>query len=263
MAFLKMQQNHSRSSTGNSVNKESPHLASRWLNHWMEQSTWNNLHDTSLDNSHADDDRTDKILEIDTWKPHHNTTHRNDRTIPTSQYFSAWNDNTRHSSKLQKPNPSISSEDVASIISQKFPPDGDLFAAWTAENSPRVHSASSRPTGNQRGPFTPARSECSRSLFSDFLGHPNYMANTESSRAKVRSHSAPKQRMELEELALSSKSGRDLLEFDTISERGSVALPSKHRGNTCNYSGYAKRQGTPVRDPYVGYSYNPLYGRKM
>ncbi|KAK6117600.1 hypothetical protein DH2020_048647 [Rehmannia glutinosa] len=243
--------NHSRSHIGNNVNQESSQIASRWLNHWMEQCAWNNLHDTSLENKRGDDERSDKILEIDTWKPHQNNKTRNDRTNPTSQYLSARNDYTktcplsRLSSKLQKPNPSISSEDVSSI--------GDQVPARTADNSPRLHSASSRPTSNLRGPFTPARSECSRSLFGDYLGHPNYMANTESSRAKVRSHSAPKQRMQLEELGLSSTFGRDFLESDTISERGSY-LPANQRSNNYVYSGHVKRQG-------VGFS--SIYGRRI
>ncbi|KAL2248627.1 UNVERIFIED_CONTAM: hypothetical protein Sindi_2336400, partial [Sesamum indicum] len=249
-------QNHPRSSI---VNKESTQIATRWLNHWMEQCAWSNL-DTSLERGHGDDERTDKILEIDTWKPNQNTS-RNDRMVPSSQYFSAWNGMgqeyskispvSRLSSKLQKPNPSISSEEVLSVISPKFPPEGDHVAAGTAENSPRVHSASSRPTSNVRGPFTPARSECCRSLFGDYLGHPNYMANTESSRAKVRSHSAPKQRMQFEELGLSAKLSRSFWESDAISETGSATNPRSNK-NVC--AGHVKRQGTPKRDAAVSFS---------
>ncbi|KAL0403120.1 UNVERIFIED_CONTAM: hypothetical protein Sradi_1952800 [Sesamum radiatum] len=254
--FVKMQQNHPRSGI---VNKESTQIATRWLNHWMEQCAWNNL-DTSLERGRADDERTDKILEIDTWKPNQNAS-RNDRMVPSSQYFSAWNGTGQDyskispvsglSSKLQKPNPSISSEEVLSMISPKFPPEGDHAAAWTAESSPRVQSASSRPTSNIRGPFTPARSECSRSLFGDYLGHPNYMANTESSRAKVRSHSAPKQRMQFEELGSSAKLSRNFWESDAISETGSA---TNRRSNTNVYAGHVKRQGTPKRDAAVSFS---------
>lgn len=220
-----MQQHHSRLNIGNSVNKENLQLASRWLNHWMEQCAWDNLQR----NAHGDDERNDKILEVDTWKPHHKSS-GNERAIPTSNYFSAWKNEFGQdhskivSTKIQKPNPSISSEE-----------------ARTADNSPRVHSASSRPTSNLRGPFTPARSECSKSVYGDYFGHPSYMANTESSRAKVRSHSAPKQRtQQYEGMGLNSKYGCDLWDFDTISEKG--CLP----GNDAYlYSGLAKRQGTP------------------
>ncbi|KAK6121779.1 hypothetical protein DH2020_044481 [Rehmannia glutinosa] len=83
--------------------------------------------------------------------------------------------------KTSKPNPSISSEDVSSIGDQV--PHG---LPITAETAFGFISADQQP----KRAFTPARSECSRSLFGDYLGHPNYMANTESPRAKVRSHSA-------------------------------------------------------------------------
>ncbi|XP_047962333.1 protein IQ-DOMAIN 23-like isoform X1 [Salvia hispanica] len=232
-----LKQQHSRSHIGNNVDKEKPHQASRWLNHWMEQNARNNLHDeASLESGNADDERNDKILEIDTWKPSQKTGGDN-RAIPNSHNFSAWKNNDlghdyskRVFSKLQKPNPSISSEE-----------------ARTADNSPRVHSASSRRTSNLRGPFTPARSECSRSVFGDYLSHPSYMANTESSRAKVRSHSAPKQRTtQQEELALNATHGCDPWNMDTISERGSAF------SNTYMYSGLLKRPGTPRNDAGYG-----------
>ncbi|CAA6673634.1 unnamed protein product [Spirodela intermedia] len=64
--------------------------------------------------------------------------------------------------------------------------------------SPQFYSAAS----SRRGSGGAAKSDCSRSFFSTYADHPrSYMANTESSRAKVRSQSAPKQRPEYEKLA--------------------------------------------------------------
>ncbi|KAK4431523.1 protein IQ-DOMAIN 14 [Sesamum alatum] len=245
-----MHQYNSRSSMSNNVKSESSNLASNWLDHWMEQYAWNN--------HRQDDERSDKILEIDTWKPRQ-TTRRTDKTSSTSQYRSSGNDTgqehsntgsfSRLSAKLQKPNPSTSSEEVLSVMSPSFPPEQDqVVVVRTAENSPRVHSsASSRPTSNPRGPFTPTRSECSRSLFGDYLSHPNYMANTESSRAKVRSQSAPKQRLQLHELGTSASFGHGFWESDANSEQG-FSLPGNYtRSSTYMQCGELRRQGTPIR----------------
>ncbi|WVZ11686.1 hypothetical protein V8G54_016216 [Vigna mungo] len=60
-----------------------------------------------------------------------------------------------------------------------------------ADNSPRTLSSSSKNGGSKRSPFTPTKSHLSGCSEPDY---PSYMAYTESSMAKVRSVSAPKQR---------------------------------------------------------------------
>ncbi|XP_076905377.1 protein IQ-DOMAIN 22-like [Bidens hawaiensis] len=55
-----------------------------------------------------------------------------------------------------------------------------------------------------KGVSTPMKSEGSRSCFS-YSDHPNYMANTESSRAKARSLSAPRLRTQLEASSVTKK----------------------------------------------------------
>lgn len=60
-----------------------------------------------------------------------------------------------------------------------------------ADNSPRTLSSSSKNGGSKRSPFTPTKSHLSDYSEPDY---PSYMAYTESSMAKVRSVSAPKQR---------------------------------------------------------------------
>lgn len=74
----------------------------------------------------------------------------------------------------------------------------------SADNSPLVVSASSRPW-SKRSPFTPTRSECSWGYFNSYSGHPNYVANTESYRAKFRSQSAPRRRLKFDRYSSSKR----------------------------------------------------------
>ncbi|CAA7026906.1 unnamed protein product [Microthlaspi erraticum] len=78
---------------------------------------------------------------------------------------------------------------------------GSHVVPTSVDNSPQVMSRPGSSSGGsrRRTPFTPTRSEYE--YYSGY--HPNYMANTESYRAKVRSQSAPRQRLE----ELSSESG--------------------------------------------------------
>ncbi|OVA03478.1 IQ motif [Macleaya cordata] len=65
----------------------------------------------------------------------------------------------------------------------------------TTQSSPQYYSAVSK-ADSARVPYGFSRPEYAESLSNDYPFFPNYMANTESSRAKVRSQSAPKQRPE-------------------------------------------------------------------
>lgn len=146
------------------IESEKPRYGSNWLDHWMQDNSCNKIKDTPSKNRQVDNQKSDKILEVDTWKPHDSP--------------------SKHSTKPQ--NQSLSR---------------------TADNSPQTFSASSK-TGNgvRRGtPFTPTRSECSWSFLGGYSGYPNYMANTESSKAKVRSQSAPRQRLEFERCSSTRK----------------------------------------------------------
>ncbi|KAG9451921.1 hypothetical protein H6P81_004825 [Aristolochia fimbriata] len=67
----------------------------------------------------------------------------------------------------------------------------DEYSYATAQSSPQCFSAFSRPDPTN---FTFPRQEYAESISQDYPFFPNYMANTESSRAKARSQSAPKQR---------------------------------------------------------------------
>ncbi|XVE65958.1 hypothetical protein DITRI_Ditri08aG0042100 [Diplodiscus trichospermus] len=67
------------------------------------------------------------------------------------------------------------------------------YSFSTAQSSPEYHSAISKPDPSKL-PFAFPRPEYAESVSYDYALFPNYMANTESSRAKARSQSAPKSR---------------------------------------------------------------------
>ncbi|KAK6137523.1 hypothetical protein DH2020_028776 [Rehmannia glutinosa] len=139
-------------------------LDSRMVERSSEQGSFT----TTTTNLHTDDDKIDKILEVDTGNPH--VTSKN-RTFSTSVL-------------------SVSSGEVQSLSPLKFTQNADESAFCTADNSPTFYSASSRGGGSKKGAFTPTKSDCSRSCLSGYSDHPNYMSYTESSKAKVRSLSA-------------------------------------------------------------------------
>ncbi|KAE9621023.1 hypothetical protein Lal_00019529 [Lupinus albus] len=171
---------------------ERARFGSNWLDSWMEESAQNQTGDAPLKNLHNDDEKSDKILEVDTWKPHLKSHHGSSSSFQTPHYlhthynnenFTAYDSPSKHS--LKTPSPSLSSRKEA--------------APRTSENSPLAFSTSSRlGSGSRKGPFTPTKSECSWGFLGGYSSHPNYMAYTESSRAKVRSQSAPRQRLEFE-----------------------------------------------------------------
>lgn len=180
-------------------------------NHDKAQSGWNRS-DSRRDERSSDQrgcstrtgatdcEKSDKILEIDSGKPHFtkrknlfNSSHHVMASDQYSHSFTTSKDSTTHHTV-----PSPSSFEVQSLSPLKFSREVEEGAFFTADNSPQVFSASSRGGGSKRSPFTPTKSDGSTSFLSGYSDHPNYMAYTESSKAKVRSLSAPKQRPQYE-----------------------------------------------------------------
>lgn len=167
-------------------------MVPNWLlEQWVEDHSWNHQRksSTSLKPRHGtapglnDERNDDKILEIDTGKPRQAHGGRNNAAALLRG--------------TQKPIPSLSTDDREVALKPSIGFDDEEMNMLTAESSPQVLSArSSRFEGSgRRGAFTPGRSESSKSFHIGYLDHPNYMANTESYRAKVRSLSAPRQRI--------------------------------------------------------------------
>lgn len=175
-----------------------------WLERWMEERYWDSRGPVNAKRSGngapMDDDKNAKILEVDPGKPQFHHKRRNAHNHSSCSTLTS--DPNSHSFLTVPESPSMEStaaqhfvpsqtsvEMQQSLSHLKFP-----FESGGYGESPQFYSASSRPGSSRRGAFTPSKSECSGSLFSGYSDYPNYMANTESSRAKVRSHSAPKQR---------------------------------------------------------------------
>lgn len=188
-----------------------------WLENWVEGGTSINS-PSSVKLAHADGEKSDKILEVDSWKPHSRLRSRT-RTLQPSQHISAHDYYYNHSfaasdylaryspNDVHKQNGSPIAEDVASLKSLHFPLE--TYNTGDQSSPPQAFSADSKTESRRRSPMTPMRDEFSRSFLINGCPSPSYMAKTESSRAKVRSHSVPRQRGD----GSSSKSKRSLHAF--------------------------------------------------
>ncbi|KAJ6415243.1 hypothetical protein OIU84_004100 [Salix udensis] len=224
-------------------------LSFNWSEHRMDGRTWD--HQVPLPGTSAIDD--DKILGIDSGKSHttpkrRNLFHSSHLSLSADQCshsFTASKDSTAHQAV-----PSPSSGEVQSSSPLKFSHEVEE-AFCTADNSPQFYSASSRGGSGKRSPFTPSRGGGSRSSMSGFSDYPNYMCNTESSRAKVRSLSAPKQRPQYER---SSSTKRYLVfgsgEQKSNSAQLASALRASFTGKAYPGSGRLDRLGMPIGQKY-------------
>ncbi|KAF5741647.1 hypothetical protein HS088_TW10G00651 [Tripterygium wilfordii] len=127
-----------------------------------------------------------KIVEIDTYKPR-SVSHR------ISTAFSECGEELLYSSPLPCQIPiRIAIPDCEKYQGFDWYFNGDECRFSTAQSTPRFPNSIIR----SNAPATPAKSVCGYSYFRPYTNHPNYMANTKSFKAKLRSHSAPKQRPE-------------------------------------------------------------------
>ena len=112
-----------------------------------------------------------------------------------------------------------------------------------------------RDSSRRGGPFTPTKSDGSRSFLSGYSDCPSYMACTKSSRAKMRSLSAPKQRPH-DERASSTKrySVHGLGEHNPRSNaQRAAAMHASFTSKAYPGSGRLDRLGMPVKDSTVVY----------
>jgi hypothetical protein len=247
--FRHLQRTGSKTKGREIADQDVAHLSFNWSEHGMDSRTWD--HQAPSPGTGPIDD--DKILEIDSGKPHitpkrRNLFHPSHLSLSADQYSHSFT--TSKGSTVRQAVPSPSSGEVQSFSPLKFSHEVEE-AFCTADNSPQFCSASSRGGSGKRSPFTPSRSGGSRSFMSGYSDYPNYMCNTESSRAKVRSLSAPKQRPQYERS--SSTKRYSVLGFGeqrSSSAQSASALRASFTSKAYPGSGRLDRLGMPVGQKY-------------
>lgn len=131
-------------------------------------------------------DDSPKIVEIDTVKPRSRSRRMNNVLVECGEDF------CYHGISSPLPYPLLAGLSVPESSQFQdyecyYPVDECRFS--TAHCTPRFASSF-----RSNAPSTPAKSVCGDSFFQPYTNFPNYMSNTQSFRAKLRSHSAPKQR---------------------------------------------------------------------
>ncbi|KAI3687514.1 hypothetical protein L1987_81211 [Smallanthus sonchifolius] len=180
------------------------------------------------------DERNEKLLEIETMKPH---IRRRSLFQPDHiSYSQSQSLTTSRGSTVHQMGPSPSGSCEVSSLSAPFKCyPHDFEEQVSAQNSPPFYAVSSKNGLMRVSPLTPAKSDSSRSGLSGYSDHPNYMAYTESSLAKVRSLSAPRPRPNFE-------------------------LPSTMKRYSVYGYGSGTQRGSNLRDSFVSKAY-PGSGR--
>lgn len=154
--------------------------------------TRSEFHSKRLSASLDASDESPKIVEIDTFKPK-SRSRRTNTNLSISDYYG---EDSFPFQPLSSPFPCpvparLSIPDCRSLQDFEWNLNGEECRFSTAQSTPRFIN----PSRNLI-PLTPAKIVCADSFYRPFSHFPNYMANTQSFNAKLRPHSAPKQRPE-------------------------------------------------------------------
>jgi hypothetical protein len=216
--------------------------------------------DRWVEERYMDDEKNAKILEVDNGgKP---VRHVSRRRAAAGNHHSpcstmASDQNSRSFATMPE---SLSKDSTTAQQSVPSPPSVGMVGEALSPlrlpvdiaelcDSPQFFSAMSRPGSSRRGAFTPTKSECSRNLFGGFSDYPNYMANTESFRAKARSQSAPKQRPpQYEKSGSLRKASAHAFGTPAAQRSASTSLHAKFTNKAYPGSGRLDRLGMPVKD---------------
>lgn len=156
------------------------------------------------------------------------------QTERTEQRFATNKPYTNQEHKQVSPVPSAITDQSPRAYSGHFE---DYSSYPTAQSSPQYNNTMLKPDPS-RTPFSSyARSEYAEpeSLYNEYPFYPSYMANTKSSMAKARSHSAPKQRPD-HTFERQSSRRRPSIEGRNVPRAVRMQRSSSHVGSTAqNY----------------------------
>lgn len=184
-----------------------------------------------------DDERSNKTLEVDNEKP----------------YITPKCRNLFHSSHL-----SIGSDQICHSFSTSKDSISHLNPSYSEGQSPLKFSLdvdeTSMDAADNGGPFTPTKSDGSRSCLSGYSDLPNYMAYTESSKVKVRSLSAPKQRPQYERSSSTRRCSMHGYDEPRTNIQRVSALHTNFTSKAYPGSGRLDRLGMPARGDFQGFN---------
>ncbi|XP_058763660.1 protein IQ-DOMAIN 22 isoform X2 [Vicia villosa] len=207
----------------------------------IDEQSWNRV--KSLIRSYSrSDEKTERIVEIDSGKQHIIASKRRNlfhSISDTDHYYYSQNLTPTKDSKSQHSSHSQSCE-----VQSYYNP---LKLSEVEENSPQfLSSATSKEDGYKRSPFTPTKSDGSRSNLKGYSDYPSYMAYTESSKAKVRSMSAPKQRPQHEKYGSSNRYSLNGHDIARLTAQRNSALQASFASKGYPGSGRLDKLGMPV-----------------
>ncbi|KAL8170641.1 hypothetical protein V2J09_022445 [Rumex salicifolius] len=208
--------------------------------------------------------RPDKILEIDTGRPPPQFGRFGSNRGLEFYSGQLTQSFTPTTSKEETTAPSPGSYEIQSSGHAFTQEDDDDGAFCTAENSPRFYLGRRRKQGGGGGLHTPTKSDASAtSCFSGYSDCPSYMAYTESSKAKMRSMSAPRQRPQQLQQQQCYERGSSMKRWSVHHQRAvgpgsAAAMHASFASKAYPGSGHLDRLGMPIRSQnsvvyYSGY----------
>lgn len=253
---MKKQRNGLRSSSTLVYDKEKSPLVHHWTERRAGEAPWEQgSFITRI--VRVDNDKNDKVLEVDTGRPSitpvpRNIVHSSQPSHTSDQYSTYSLSKETASASLQTTWLSPSSGGVQTLSPLAVPLNSGGSPFYTANNSPAYYSASSVDGSSKRAPFMPAKS-----CLSGYSDHPSYMAYTESSKAKARSFSAPKQRPQWERSSCSQwERSNSVNRYSVMRERekeiettlSAQKMSASFGTRAYQGSGRLDKYGMPVRD---------------